>query len=120
MAVAEAEQPLEVGFDPALLVQVRKVRVDHLAEPGPGGGGIVGTGDPGTVPDHFADRPEGDVVAVGGGATLVPVDVADEAVDVLLELPDEAALADARLADDRDESGPLFALGGVELVLEHA
>ena len=48
--------------------------------------------------DHLAQRPEGDALAVGGRAAAVPVDVLDHAVDVLLELPRQAALADARRA----------------------
>ena len=46
-------------------------------------------------PDHLAERPERDALAVRGRAALVPPDVLDDAVDVLQELPGEAALADA-------------------------
>ena len=45
--------------------------------------------------DHLAQRPERDAVAVGGRAALVPEHRLDHAVQVLLELPREPALADA-------------------------
>ena len=43
-----------------------------------------------------------------------------EAVDVLEELPGEAALADARRTDDRDQARTLLAAGRVEQVLQEA
>ena len=64
--------------------------------------------------DHLAERPEGDALAVGRRAAAVPVDVLDEAVDVLLELPGEAALADAAGPGDRDEPRAPLAADGVE------
>ncbi len=48
----------------------------------------------------------------------MPPDLLDDAVDVLEELPREAALADARLAGDGDEAHPALARGRVEQVLE--
>ena len=53
-----------------------------------------------------------------GRASLVPQHALDDAVDVLEELPREAALADARLPGDRDEPDPPLARAGVEQVLE--
>ena len=58
---------------------------------------------PGAAANHLGERPERDAVAVGETAPGVPPDVAGEPVDVLLELPREARLADAADADDRDE-----------------
>ena len=70
--------------------------------------------------DHLAQRPEGDrprrTTASGPRATTR----LDDAVDVLEELPGEAALADARLARDRDEPDPALARRRVEQVLEQA
>ena len=70
--------------------------------------------------DHLAQRPERDALAVGGRAALVPPDGLDHAVDVLQELPGQAALADARLTRDRHEPGPALARRRVEQVLEQA
>ena len=55
-----------------------------------------------------------------GERPLVPAHRLDEAVDVLQELPREAALADARRPHDRDEPRPPLASGRVEQLLEQA
>ena len=55
-------------------------------------------GEPGPAAHHLAKGPERDSLAVRRRATAVPVDRLDDAVDVLLELPRQAALADARRA----------------------
>ena len=69
-------------------------------------------------PDHLAERAEGDALAVGCGASLVPVEGVGEPVDVLEELPGEPALADAGDAGDRDESRALLARRRVQEVLD--
>ena len=56
--------------------------------------------------DHLRERPERDAVAVGEAAAAVPPDVSGKAVDVLLELPRQAGLADPGDADDRDDLRP--------------
>ena len=53
-------------------------------------------------------------------AALVPVDRLEDAVDVLQELPGEAALADAGLAGDGQRGAPALARRGMEEVLEQA
>ena len=62
---------------------------------------------------HLAERPERDPVAIGRGAALVPIDELDHPVDVLQELPGQARLADAGLADDAHEPHAAFASGAV-------
>src|SRR5207247_5971242 len=69
---------------------------------------------------HFAGRAVEDALAVGRRAALVPVDVVDQSVDVLEELPREAALARSRLARDRDEPQASLATSRVEEVLQQA
>ena len=59
--------------------------------------------DPRPHPHHLGERPVRDALAVGEAAAAVPPDVVGEPVDVLLELPGEARLADPGDADDRDE-----------------
>ena len=74
---------------------VRDVLGDRRRDPLAGRRLVVALGEAGAPADHLAERPERDAVAVGGRAAAVPVDRLDHAVDVLLELPGEAALADA-------------------------
>ena len=96
---------------------------DPLGERGgqlrPGRRRILPLGDPGPAPDHLGEGPEADPFAVGRGATLVPVDDLGHAVHVLLEFPDEPALADPALADDRDQPRAPFGTGCDVEVLEH-
>ena len=65
---------------------------------------------PGPGADHLGERPERESLAVGGRAGLVPPDLLDDAVDVLLQLPGDPALAHAGLAEDREQADrPLLA-----------
>ena len=48
----------------------------------------------------------------------MPIDVLHEPVEVLLEFPDEARLADARLADDGDQPCAFLACCGMEELLQ--
>src|SRR5207302_1226413 len=59
-----------------------------------------------------------DAVAVGEAAAAMPPDVVDEAVDVLLELPGQARLADAGHTDRGDEARSAVVRGRVEQVLD--
>ena len=53
--------------------------------------------------DDLAERPERDPVAVRETASLAPGDELRVGIDDALELVDEAALADSRDADEREE-----------------
>ena len=97
---------------------VAEVEVEHLGDLPARGGLVVRVGQLGAAADHLADRPEGDALAVGGRAALVPPDPLGDAVEVLLELPGEAALAHAAAAEDRDVPDAPLAARGVEEVLE--
>ena len=116
--LAHAEQGQQRGLDPPPLRVVGDVRRHHLGDPGPGRRGIVRLEQVGPGPDHLAQGPERDPLAVGRRPALVPPHPLDDAVDVLEELPGEAALADPGLARDRDEPDPLLARRRVEQVLE--
>ena len=74
--------------------------------------------DAGAHPHHLGERPVRDAVAVGEAAAAVPPDVLHEAVDVLLELPGQARLADPGHADHGDEARPPVVPGRVEQVLD--
>ncbi len=107
-------------LDPAPLFRVGHVLLEHGGDRGTGGRLVVALGQSGPPPDHLAERPERDALAVRGRPSAMPPDALDHAVEVLLELPREAALADPRLADERHEPCPPLAARRVELLLEEA
>ena len=107
------------GLHPAALRLVGDPFVERGGQLRARGRRLVRLGDAGTAADHLRQRPEADSLAVRRRPALVPVDDLGDAVDVLLELPDQPALADAALADDRHQPRPpLGARRDVE-VLEH-
>ena len=55
---------------------------------------VVALGQAGPPPDHLAERPERHALAVRRRASAMPPDRFDDAIEVLLELPGEPALAD--------------------------
>ena len=69
---------------------------------------------------HLAERPEGDALAVGGTAALVPVDVLGQPVDVLPQLPHQARLADPGDAGHVHQPRPPLPTGGVQQLLDQA
>ena len=82
-------------------------------------GGLV-VGDAEAVADHLAQRPVGDAVAIGQTAPVVPEDVVVQAVEVLLELPQQARLADARGAGDDHEAHGAAIHAAVEELLDES
>ena len=104
--LGEAEQVREPRLEPGPLLRRRgrAPRATRGASPS-AGSGASSSSDPGAHPDHLGERPVGDALAVGEAAAAVPPDVVGEPVDVLLELPGEARLADPGDADDGDELG---------------
>ena len=109
---------MQGAFDPAALLGIGDVRFERRRDLRPCRQLVVGLEQPAPAADHLAERPERDPVPVRRGAPVVPPDGLDEAVDVLEELPREAALADSGRADDGDEAWPLLAARRVEEVLE--
>ncbi len=67
---------------------------------------------------HLPKRPEGHALAVGGRPALMPEEGVCQTVEMLLELPNQAALADTRHALNRDEVSPPIPHGGLEQVTE--
>ena len=74
----------------------------------------VVVGDAGRRLDHLRERPVGHALAVGQGAP----DEAARALEPVEELPRETALADAGLAEDREEMRAAIANRARERVLE--
>ena len=116
----DPEQRKEGRLDPAPLGLIRDVGPERLGDLRPGRRLIVGLEQPAPLPDHLAQGPEADPVAVGRRAAVVPPDGVDQAVDVLQELPGEARLAEARRPDHAHQPGPALPGGRVEQVLEQA
>ena len=69
---------------------------------------------------HVRECPVRDAFAVGEATAAVPVDVVDQTVEVLVELPRQARLADPGDAHGRDEVGRALLGGGVEELLDAA
>ena len=59
--------------------------------------------DPAAHPHHVGERPVGHALPVGQAAAAMPVHLLDDPVEVLVELPREPRLADARDAGHGDE-----------------
>jgi len=59
--------------------------------------------DSGAHAHHLGERPERDAISVREAASAVPPDAVDQPVDVFLEFPRDAALADPTDADHRDQ-----------------
>src|SRR3972149_5693969 len=84
----------------------------------PGGGLVVALGQAGPPTDHLPERPERDAGPVRRRPALMPEDILGQAVEVLLQLPGQTALADARDAHQRDEPRPTLPCRGVIEILE--
>ena len=95
----DPEQRQQALAEPGTFVAFGKDRV----ELGRGDGGCVGLQDPGVGLQDLPQRPERDALPVGQAPSLTPGDEVGFGVDVAEELGDDPALAEPRLAHDRDE-----------------
>ena len=93
--VFQSEQVREPGCDEAPLRLVDHVLLHRCPELRHGRRGFFVLEDPGAAPDHLGECPERDALPVGQATTLVPPDVVDQPVDVLVQLPDQPGLPDA-------------------------
>ena len=82
---ARLDQPALVGVGDVLLERRVSFASAELGPRPPGSG---------PHPHHLGQRPVRDALAVGQAPAAVPVDDVGEAVDVLVELPRQARLAD--------------------------
>ena len=105
----------ERGFEPAPFLRVGHEFVERRAQLLARRRFVLAFGDARPAADHLAQRPVGDTLAVGRRAALVPVVElrTGEPVKVLLELPDQPALADAGLPGDGHHAQFALALGRV-------
>ena len=95
LLLRDSEQAREQRLDEAPLVRDRACARSSVASSFERAMRVVVVlGDAGAHAHHVRERPVGDALAVGETAAAVPVDVVDEAVEVLVELPREPRLAD--------------------------
>ncbi len=107
-------------LDPASLELVGDVRGERLGDLRARGQLVVALEQAAAHAHHLAQGPEADPLPVGRGAPVVRPDRLDQPVEVLVELPGEAALADACRTDDRHKAGTAVARGSVEEILQLA
>ena len=110
----------EAGLDPAALLRIGDVLVDRGVELCGCRVRVLAFQDAGPAPHHLGERPVGNSLAVGEAASPVPAEEVRQPVQVLVELPGEAALSDPCDAGHRDEVGSVLVGRGVEEVLDQA
>ena len=118
--LVETKQLREPRFDPGALVSVEQMPLERLVQLPRRRFRLLLLRDPRPHSHHLRERPVRDALAIGEATAAVPVHVAGEAVDVLLELPREPRLADPGDPDDRDEAGLPLVARGVEEILDQA
>ncbi len=118
--LGKAEQLRQPRLHPGALVRIEQVPLERLVELPRRDLGRLLLGDPGAHAHHLRERPVRDAFAVGETAAAVPVDVADQAIDVTLELGREPGLADPGDPEDRDEAGLSLVARGMEEIFDQA
>ena len=118
LVIAEPEQLREPRLDERAIVGVEQMLVERRVQLLQRRGGLVVLGDPAAHAHHVGERPVRDAVAVGEAAAAMPVDDLLDPVEVLVELPGEARLADAGDAGHRHELRTLLVGGRVEELLD--
>ena len=114
----DAKERQQGAADPRPFRAIGHEALDRLGDARPRPGFVVVFEQAAASADHLAEGPEGDTRAVRGRSPVVPPDRLDQAVEVLLQLPRQPALADAALPADRDHAHTTFAAGVVEQLLE--
>ncbi len=118
--LGEAEQVGESRLEPASLGFIPDALLEHRAQLRERFVRGVFLRDQCAHPHHLGERPVGDAVSVRETAAPVPQHLVDRPVEVLLELPGEARLADACDPDHRDEVRFPFLRRAVEVLLDEA
>jgi hypothetical protein len=118
-ALCGSNETRELAFDPRTLGGAREQRLDGRGQLVSRGRRVVGLEDAGVCLDDLAERPQRDAFPVRQAPSLPPVDELRLRIHVLSQLGREPALADARLADERDEVAGTFAQGAHVDLAEH-
>ncbi len=116
----EPQEMCETGLDETAFLRIRQVLLDCRSQLGARGRCFLVFEDAGPSADHLCKSPKRHAVAVGEAAARMPPHSLGQAVDVLLELPREAGLADTADPDDRHEEGSSVLRTRVEELLDEA
>ncbi len=119
-ACLDTEERQQRRLDPSALRLIRDVLGDHRGDLGSGRSLVVSLGEAGPTADHLAEGPERDPLAIRRRAAAMPPGQSDDPVQVLLEFPGEATLADPADPGDADEPSPALAGRRVVQILEEA
>ncbi len=117
-SLLQTEEMREARLDERPLLPVEQVLLEGFRELVARGGGLLVLPDQAAHPHHVGQRPVGDAFAVGETAASVPVDLFDDPVEVLVELPDQARLADPGEAGNRDQMRSTLLGAAVEEILD--
>ena len=117
-ALGQAEQHAETGRQELAVHGIRHPSLQALVKALCDRGDGCVLGDPEPLANDVRERRVGDPLAVGEAAAAVPQDGLGETVDVLVELPQQARLADPRLAADRHQARGAVFDRAVEEILE--
>src|SRR4051812_3328551 len=120
LVIAEPEQLGEPRLDEGPVVRIQQMLVEGGAKLAERGRRLVVLRDPAPHANHVRQRPVRHAVAVRETPTAMPVDDLLDPVEVLVELPREARLSDARDARYRDELRTALVGGRVEELLDLA
>jgi hypothetical protein len=120
LVLAEPEQLGEPRLDEGPVVRIEEMLVEGGAELAERGRRLVVLCDPAPHADHVRQCPVRHALAVCETPTAMPVDDLLDPVEVLVELPRKARLADAGDARHRDELRAALVGGCVEELLDLA
>ena len=120
LLLGQAEQLRDARLDEAPFLGVGDVLLERRAQLLERRSRLLVLDDPAAHPHHVGERPVGDAVAIGEAAAAVPVRELRQPVEVLVELPAEARLADPGDPGDRDQVRLPLLGTGVEEVLDLA
>jgi hypothetical protein len=120
LVLGQTEEMSEPRFEEVPLVCIEDVLLERLVELAQRRCRVFVFGDAAAHPQHVRERPVRDALAVGEATPAVPVDGVRDAVEVLVELPAQARLADSGDSGDRDEVSLALVGTRVEEVLDLA
>src|SRR6266508_2866421 len=115
---AQPKQLRQPRLDEAPLLSVDDVLLQRRAQLLQRGRRVVVLGDRAAHANHVRQRPVRNALAVGETAAAMPVDRVRDAVEVLVELPHQAGLADAGDARHGDEVRLSLLGANVEEILD--
>ena len=120
LVLRKPQQLAETGLDECTLVRIEDVFGERRPELLSCRAGLLVFRNPAAHANHVRQSPVGDALAVGEAATPVPVDRLGDPIEVLVELPREARLADAGNPRHRNQVCLALVGGRMEELLDPA